>query len=378
MLKSAASMIGQINFWEKLTRKRSAGNPHAVFDVAGTGNVLEDFSGAPALDPTKESQIDTKKMKILVTGGAGFIGSHLVDVLLSRNYKIFCLDDLSFGSKKFIEHNFNNKNFKFILLDILSFKKLLKIFQENSFDLVIHLAANSDIQYGNKNHKIDLNKNFYTTFNILECMLRTNVKQILFASSSAIYGESSLKLKEDSGPLLPISFYGASKLSAEAYISVYSTSYGIKSWLFRFPNVVGERATHGVVIDFINKLWGNPKRLEILGDGKQEKPYMYVKDLIDAIIFVWEKTSDRLNLFNLGCDSTTSVDDISRIVIKEMNLKNVELVYTGGNKGWQGDVPKFNYDLSKIHSLGWKTKLTSNDAVRLAVRKILREKFIKD
>ena len=312
-------------------------------------------------------------MKILVTGGAGFIGSHLIDRLLDEKHNVTCIDDLSLGKKEHIKHNLANPDFKFIKEDLLNFGKLSGIFKSARFDCVFHLAANSDIQLGNQIHRIDLDKNFLTTFNILECMSASNTSQLVFASTSAIYGESDKKLAEDYGPLLPISFYGASKLAAEAYISVYSNNYGIKSWIFRFPNVVGERATHGAIFDFINKLRKNPKKLEVLGDGNQRKPYMYVRDLIDGILFGQKKSNEVINYFNLGCSSNTSVSEIVKIVTHEMELEGVKIEYSGGDRGWIGDVPYFLYDLSKINNLGWKAKYNSTEAVRLAIRKMLKK-----
>jgi len=313
-------------------------------------------------------------MKILVTGGAGFVGSHLIDSLIMKGNKVICVDDLSLGKKENIMHHEPNDNFKFIQLDITSKEKIKDVFAEEQFGCVFHLAANSDIQMGSQYLSIDLKNTFMTTFNTLECMKQFDVKKLIFASTSAVYGESTLKLTEDSGPLLPVSFYGAAKLSSEAYISAFVANSDIQAWIPRFPNVVGERATHGVVFDFINKLLKNPKELLILGDGKQIKPYMYVKDLVEAILFVYENSKEDINYFNLSVDSETSVNKIAEIVTEEMGLNNVKFIYSGGDRGWIGDVPRFQYDIRKATELGWRPKRTSDDSVRLAVKALLRKR----
>ena len=309
---------------------------------------------------------------LLVTGGAGFIGSHLVDHLLAEGYKITCADDLSLGKEKNINHNKNNPNFKFVKLNILDKIALDKIFKEDKFDCVFHLAANSDIERGVKYLNVDLEKTFMTTFNILVCMKKYSVKNIVFASSPTIYGDLNKPLREDTGPLFPISFYGAAKLSSEGYISAFCANYDGKAWIFRFPNVVGERLTHGVVFDFIKKLKENPKELTILGDGMQEKPFMHIKDLVEGIIFAWKNSNDTINCFNLGLNSSIIVNRIAEIIIEEMGLKDVKITYTGGDKGWVGDVSSYKYDFSKIKKLGWQAKLSSEEAIREAVRSELK------
>ena len=310
-------------------------------------------------------------MKILITGGAGFIGSHLIDLLIFKNYKLVAVDNLLLGRKENIIHLTDNKNFEFIKEDLLNINKLKKIFQENDFDVVFHLAANSDIKNSAKNPQIDLDNTFMTTWNILECCRLYSVNKFVFASSSAIYGNVKKDLIEDFGPLFPISYYGAGKLASEAFVSAYAYMNDIQAWIIRFPNVVGERATHGVIYDFIKKLKNTPKELEILGDGSQKKPYIYVKDLIEAMFFVYQKTKYRLNCYNVGVEDQTAVSEIAKIVCQEMGLRNVKLKYTGGSIGWKGDVPQYKYNLNKIHQLGWKAKYSSTEAVRIAIRRIL-------
>lgn len=309
-------------------------------------------------------------MKILITGGAGFIGSHLCDALLEKGHCITVVDNLVLGKKDNISHLLGNARFTFIQEDILNEEAMRSIFKAGQFDMVYHLAANSDIQKGGKDPMVDYELTFNTTFRILSYMREFEVKRLFFASTSAIYGETSDILNEDYGPLRPVSNYGAGKLASEAFISAFSSNCHIQTWITRFPNVVGERFTHGVIYDFIHKLRKNPRRLEVLGNGEQCKPYVYVKDLVSGILHVVEHASEPYNVYMLGGDSRTKVKEIAAMVIEEMGL-DAEIVYTGGDRGWVGDVPEFRYDLSKVNKLGWKAAYSSNEAVRLAIQKAL-------
>lgn len=309
-------------------------------------------------------------MKILVTGGAGFIGSHLDDALIARGHSITVVDNMSLGRKENIEHLFGNPNFFFIETDLLDMGNMRTIFSEGKFDMVYHLAANSDIQKGGKDPMVDYNLTFNTTFNVLQLLKEFEIKKFFFASTSAIYGETYDVLNEDYGPLKPVSNYGAGKLASEAFISAFSSTYGIQTWITRFPNVVGERFTHGVIYDFINKLRNNPEELEVLGNGEQCKPYVYVKDLVGAILYVIDHAEDKYNVYMIGSDSRTKVKEIAAMVIEEMGL-NAKIRYTGGDRGWVGDVPEFRYDLTKINKLGWTAPHNSNESVRLAIQKAL-------
>lgn len=217
---------------------------------------------------------------------------------------------------------------------------------------------------------MDYDLTFNTTYHVLRYLKEFGIRKFFFASTSAIYGETSDVLNEDYGPLRPVSNYGAGKLASEAFISAFSSTYHIQTWITRFPNVVGERFTHGVIYDFIHKLLKNPAELEVLGNGEQCKPYVYVKDLVAGILYVIDHASDEYNVYMLGSDSRTKVKDIAAMVIEEMGL-NAEIKYTGGDRGWVGDVPEFRYDLSKVNTLGWKAAYTSNESVRLAIQKAL-------
>ncbi len=315
-------------------------------------------------------------MRILLTGGAGFIGSHLADELLNQGNEVVIFDNLSLGRMSNIETALKNPNCKFIKGDILNKEELFSVFADNNFDVVFHMAANSDIAKSHANPDVDFGNTLTTTYNVLLGMKEYGVKSIVFASTSAIYGDAGVSVDEDFGPLFPISHYGASKLASEAFISSFCENYGIKAWITRFPNVVGERATHGAIYDFINKLKKNPNELEVLGDGTQIKPYLYVKDLVEAIITVWKNTNEQVNYFNIGVESRTTVKEMAEMVIEEMKLP-ATIRYTGGNKGWVGDVPQFSYSLDKIHNLGWSAKVSSNEAVRKSIQYILEQDLCK-
>jgi UDP-glucose 4-epimerase len=234
------------------------------------------------------------------------------------------------------------------------------------------MAANSDISRGCSETDRDLRLTFLTTFEVLDAMRRHKVPEIVFASSSAIYGERDEHLTEDTGPLQPVSLYGAGKLSAEAYIAAFVHSFGLQAWICRFPNVVGDRATHGVVYDFIERLRKDSTRLRILGNGEQEKPYLYVRDLVDAMVFIWKKSSEPLNCFNIGVQGATKVTRIAEMLVEEMGLNRVVFEYTGGQRGWVGDVTRFNYDTGKLSGLGWQAPRDSDSSVRLAIQRILK------
>ncbi len=309
-------------------------------------------------------------MKILITGGAGFIGSHLCDALLAQGHAVVAVDDLSLGREDNIAHLANNPAFAFWHQDMLDLDRLRSRCAPEGFEAVFHMAANSDIAVSHDDPGVDLRKTFQTTCAALALMRELGIKNIVFASTSAVYGEAKGLLSENLGPLLPVSHYGACKLASEAIISSYAANYGLKAWILRFPNVVGERATHGAIFDFIRKLRARPTELEVLGNGEQIKPYLYVKDLVEAMLYVWSRADDAVNLFNIGVESRTAVKDIARMVIEEMQLP-ATIRYTGGERGWIGDVAAFEYDLSRIHALGWHARTTSDQAVRHSIRHIL-------
>jgi UDP-glucose 4-epimerase len=308
-------------------------------------------------------------MKFFVTGGAGFIGSHLVDRLISKG-EVVVYDNLSLGKKEFIEQHLDKKNFKFYEADLLDLDKLKKAME--GCDVVWHLAANSNIK-NNEKTDTDLKQGILATYNVLEAMRINRIKKIVFSSTSAIFGENpKMPTPEEYGPLFPISFYGASKLGAEGYITCFCHNFNMQAWIFRFANIVGSRVTHGAIFDFINKLKKNPKELLILGDGKQQKSYLEVSECVNSMLFAFEHAKEDINCFNLGCDSSTSVKKIADTVVKSMGLKDVKYKFTGKDRGWVGDVPKMSLDVTKINKLGWKAKLSSDQAVEKAVEDILK------
>lgn len=309
-------------------------------------------------------------MKAFITGGAGFIGSHLVDTLLNTHNSVTVYDNLSSGDKTFIQHHMNEKDFHFIQADLLNLKRVTKELQGH--DIVFHLAANPHVRLGETQTDLDLNQGIVATYNVLEAMRQNNIKKIVFSSSSVVYGETrEPSLPETYGPTLPISMYGAGKLGAEGLISAFCGTFDFQAWMYRFANVVGARGTHGVIVDFIEKLRKNPQELEILGDGKQCKPYLYVSDCVNGILYGYTHSNEKMNLFNLSCDTTTTVTRIAEMVTEEMGLSNVRFKYTGGIRGWKGDVPRFQLNAAKMNHLGWKATLTSDEAVRKAIKDVL-------
>ena len=315
--------------------------------------------------------------KCLVTGAAGFIGSHLVDRLLERGGTVLGVDNMKLGRRANLARALENKRFKFVELDVNDLPAFLRAARQYShdkpFDITWHMAANSDIRAGVADADVDLRDTFLTTYNTLKLMRELKIPQLAFASTSAIYGVQPVKLVEDLGPLFPISNYGAMKLASEACISSALEAYLQRAWIFRFPNVVGSRSTHGVIYDFAQKLKATPNELEVLGDGTQEKPYFHVADLLDAMLFIVERATDKLNFFNIGtADTATTVRYIAEAVVKHMS-PGAKIRYTGGNRGWVGDVPRFNYSIEKLKQLGWSPRLTSTAAVDLAVEEIVSE-----
>jgi len=305
-----------------------------------------------------------------VTGGAGFIGSHLTERLLAAGNTITVYDNLSGGRREWVEH-LDGARLRFVEGDLRDPKSLAGAMAGH--DIVFHLGANTDIPRGNQDTRLDLENGIIATHNVMETMRLLGVRRLVFASSSTVVGEPAVRpTPEDAGPALPISLYGAGKLACEGLISAYCHLFGIQAWMFRFANVVGPRMGHGILRDFVAKLRRDPAELEVLGDGNQEKNYFVVEDCIEGILHaVRHADSKPCDVFNLGCDSTITASEIARITIEEMGLSGVRLRYTGGIRGWPGDVPVVMSDVSRMRKLGWQTRYSSAEAVRVALRLIL-------
>jgi len=316
------------------------------------------------------------KKKVLVTGGAGFIGSHLCDLLAKHNWEITILDNFSAGSVGNIQHLLKQTPQKMKLLkgdctNPIDVKKALK-----NVETVFHLAANPEVRLELSDPQTCFQQNVYATYILLQ-QLRNNSKlhTIVFASTSTVYGEpETIPTPENYAPLKPISLYGASKLASEALISAYAHTYNYKAVIYRLANTVGPRSQHGVIHDFIQKLNNNPNQLEILGDGTQIKSYLYINDCIEAILLGLEKTKNQVEIYNLGSEDQINVKTIAQIAIEEMGLKNVKLTFTGGvdgGRGWIGDVKNMLLDISKLKLIGWKPELNSAQSITTATKDIL-------
>ena len=307
-----------------------------------------------------------------VTGGAGFIGSHVVDLLVSAGHQVTVYDNLSLSTDQYIAGYAREGRITFDHKDLVDLDAVTDAMAGH--DVVFHLGANTDIPSGFTKHRIDLDNDVVATWSVLEAMHRNGIKDLLFSSTGAVYGESVQgTFNERSGPLVPLSLYGAGKIASEAFIASYCNLFGIRAWMYRFGNVIGERTNHGVIYDFIAKLKKRPDVLEVLGTGRGEKNYFLVEECIHGMLYIHEKVKDGPFpvLVNLGTDSTTQVMDISKIIIEEMALKDVRYEFTGTPRGWPGDQPVVLLDTTKIHELGWWSKRTSTEAVRVATRRLL-------
>jgi len=316
---------------------------------------------------------------ILITGGAGFIGSHLTPRLISEGCKVTIIDNLSVGKIENIKQWLNNPHFTFVKGDLKNPKAILKAIQGSQ--IVFHLAANPEVQVGETDPQIHFHENLVATFNLLEAMRKSKTaKTLVFASTSTIYGEVTiLPTPEDYAPLIPISTYGASKLGCEALTTSYAHTFNLRALILRLANIVGPKANHGVIPDFIRKLEANQNRLEILGDGNQKKSYLYVDDCIDAILHATKtflKTKRKVNIYNIGSSDQITVKRIAEIVTEEMHLPNVNFSFTGGvdgGRGWKGDIKTMHLSIEKLAKTGWKPKYTSEQAIRLASQSLIRE-----
>jgi len=306
--------------------------------------------------------------KCIVTGGAGFIGSNLVERLLNENSQVTAID-FDPERKPTTSDFMKNKNFKFILKDINDLK-VSNI--DDDIDIVYHLAASADIKKSLADMKTDLVNNVVGTHSVLEIMRKKDIKRVVFSSSSAVYGETKvIPTPEDLGNIQPISLYGASKIAAESFIIAYCNLYGLKSWMFRFANVVGKNEHRGVIYDFVKKLEKNPNELEILGDGKQEKSFFDVSDCVSGLVDIPRMNPDKIaEIYNLGNFETMKVTKLAEVVCDELKLKP-KFRYTGGDRGWKGDVPITILSIDKALKAGWKPKYDCDKSIRRTVRYLI-------
>ncbi len=308
-------------------------------------------------------------MKFFITGGAGFVGSHMVDAVIGNN-EVTVFDNFSSGRMEHLAHHGSEAPLNIVrgeLADLEHVKEAMA-----GHDVVVHFASNPDIARGMTETDLDLREGTLLTYNVLEAMRTTGVGKILYASGSGVYGDvGTTPTAEDFGPLLPISMYGASKLACEGLLSAFCGQFDMRGCIFRFANVVGRRQTHGVGFDFIRKLKENPGELEILGDGTQSKSYIHVSDVTAAMLHVFEHSREPVAVLNVATEDYIDVTGIAEIVAREMGLENVVLSYSGGDRGWKGDVPKVRFVLDKVHALGWRARMTAHEAVTRSVREML-------
>ncbi|HRT11655.1 MAG TPA: NAD-dependent epimerase/dehydratase family protein [Methanoculleus sp.] len=308
-------------------------------------------------------------MFCIVTGGAGFIGSHIVDALVAAGDKVLVIDDFSAGSEKNLAHHQAGGQVTSIRQNLLD-----DGWQERfcGADRVYHIAADPDVRQSAVNPDSQIRNNIITTHRVLEAMRVHGVPELVFTSTSTVYGDATvIPTPETYTPLEPISVYGATKLACEALISSYCHSFGMTSWIYRFANIIGERSGHGVIPDFIRKLRENPRELEILGDGRQTKSYLEVRECVRAVQFGIEHSHDPVNIFNIGSEDWIDVVTIADIVTEEMGLSGVRYRFTGGARGWVGDVPRMQLSVEKLKNLGWRCRMTSEESVHSAVRAML-------
>jgi UDP-glucose 4-epimerase len=310
-------------------------------------------------------------MKSVVTGGAGFIGSHLVDTLIAGGDEVTVIDNLTTGEYGNIRDHIKSGSVIFVKKDLLGdgWQDSLR-----GVSRVYHLAADPDVRASAGSPERVYQENVTATIRVLEAMRLNRVGDLVFTSTSTVYGEAAvIPTPEGYTPMEPISVYGGTKLACEAMISSYAHTYGMRTWVFRFANIIGVRSNHGVIWDFIHKLRRNPLELEILGDGKQTKSYFSVEDCIDALLYAVAHSDQPFNFFNIGSEDWIDVSSIARIVADEMELSGVAFRYTGGDRGWKGDVPKMLLSVEKLKALGWRPPAGSEESVRKAAKELIQE-----
>ena len=313
---------------------------------------------------------------VLITGGAGFIGSHLAEKLIESGIKVKVLDNLVTGKKENLENCWNKKNFEFFQQDLGNLDNV--DFLDN-VDIVFHLAADPEVRTGYDKPENSFNENIVNTFNLLQKIKHSKVKKFMFASSSSVYGNANvLPTPENYSPLLPISHYGASKLACEALISSFCHNYDIDGMIIRPANVIGARGRHGLIWDLIHKLKNDQTKLEILGNGRQSKSFIHISDAIEGIFHIINNAKEKIEIFNIGSEDSIEIINVAKIVCKNMHLENI-VIHTKekeeGGIGWKGDIKKAHLDIKKLKSLGWNVNLSSIASADLTSQEIIREEI---
>lgn len=315
-------------------------------------------------------------MNYLVTGGAGFIGSTLVDRLLALGHRVTAYDNFSTGQRPFLEGALTNPNFKLVEGDVLDLPALKRA--AAGADVVYHLAANADVRFGTHHPDRDLQQNTVATFNVLEAMRANGVARIGFSSTGSVYGEPDVFPTPETAPFpIQTSLYAASKVAGEGLISAYAHGFGFKAYIFRFVSILGERYTHGHVFDFYAKLLADPHQIEVLGNGKQRKSYLYVQDCIDAILTVSANATDPVTVVNLGADEYCEVNDSLGWICARLGV-SPKRTYTGGARGWIGDSPFIFLDNAKLKTFGWKQTLSIRAAVERTLDYLRANRWVLD
>ena len=300
-------------------------------------------------------------MKAFVTGAAGFIGSNLVDSLLAAGHQVTGFDNLSTGFRRFLEGAQADPRFRLVVGDLLDPAAVTRAMA--GADFVFHLAANADVRFGPLHPRRDLEQNTIATSNVLEAMRANSARRIAFSSTGSVYGEPEIFPTPETAPFpVQTSLYGASKIGAEGMVAAYAAAFGFQAFIFRFVSILGERYTHGHVLDFYRQLLEHPHRLDVLGDGRQRKSYLYVRDCVDAILLAAERCTEAVNIFNLGTDEYCQVNDSIGWISGHLGLQP-ELRYAGGERGWVGDSPFIFLDCARMRSLGWKPALSIREGI---------------
>ena len=303
--------------------------------------------------------------RYFVTGGAGFIGSNLVDRLLADGHVVTAYDNFSTGQQRFLESALKQPKFRLVEGDLLEERRLADA--AAGHDFVFHLAANADVRFGTRHPRRDLEQNTIATYNVLEAMRAGGIKAIAFSSTGSIYGEPEVFPTPETAPFpVQTSLYGASKLAGEGLIQAYAAGFGFRGYIFRFVSILGERYSHGHVFDFVRSLRQDPTRITVLGNGKQRKSYLYVQDCVDAMLTVIRKCDAPVNVYNVGTDEYCQVTDSLGWICQKLDV-NPERTFTGGERGWIGDSPFIFLDTARVRAVGWKPKLTIRQGVERTV-----------